>query len=333
MVYGKQYNNNYPYALRAAHRRSLQIDPKTVFRAGGGIAYSNSGFNAGLSGTDADFYGTLAPEGTGQTIGGTPGQPNGGPGAIYFKNGNPFAPGNIYGNGPLTSPLSGVVAPGSNPNAFPSQTSTSGCGVAPAFATPCRPIDSPFITIDKGTGRLPRIFNWSIGLQREIIQNLLIEAAYVGNRGAWFTAPDLDAEAENGLTPAGLLAERKYGNTTGINVSNPAQLALLTQPISSPAVIAAFPALANPNNVYPGFPSYEPLNQALRPVPQWVGVPPFLGPPLGDTWSFAAGEADQALFARVDRARVLYVAKGTGPWHQLRLALLYRWPGGRQRRV
>ena len=59
---------------------------------------------------------------------------------------------------------------------------------------------------------------------------------------------------------------------------------MLTQPISSPAVIAAYPALANPNNVYPGFPSYKPLTQALRPVPQWVGVPPFLGPPLGDTW-------------------------------------------------
>ncbi len=42
--------------------------------------------------------------------------------------------------------------------------------------------------------------------------------------------------------------------------------------------------MANPNNVYPGFPSYNTLTQALRPVPQWVGVPPFLGPPLGDTW-------------------------------------------------
>ena len=98
----------------------------------------------------------------------------------------------------------------------------------PCLSTPCRPIDSPFITIDKGTGRPPRIFKWSIGLQREIIPNLLIEANYVGNRGAWFTAPDLDAEAENGLTPAGLLAEPPYGNTTGLNVNNPAQLALLT---------------------------------------------------------------------------------------------------------
>ncbi len=284
VVYQKQFNKNYPFAYGPRIGAAYQINQKTVFRAGGGISYSNSGYNAGLSGTDADFYAIGAPEGTGQTIGGTVGQPNGGPGAIYFRDGNPFAPGNMYGNGPLTSPLSGVVPPGAGTAAFPSQTSSSGCGVAPAFATPCRPIDSPFITIDKGTGRLPRIFNWSIGLQREIIPNLLIEAAYVGNRGAWFTSPILDAEAENGLTPAGLLANRSYGNTTGLNVNIPSQLALLTLPISSPQVIAAYPALANPNNVYPGFPSYEPLNQALRPVPQWIGVPPFLGPPLGDTW-------------------------------------------------
>jgi hypothetical protein len=276
VVYQKQYNQNYPWALGPRLGVAYQINPKTVFRAGAGISYASSGYNAGLSTTDEDFYATGAPEGTGQTIGGQPGVANGGPSAIYFRDGNPFAPGNVYGNAVTTSPLSGAN--------FPTQTSTSGCGVAPAFTTPCKPIDSPFITIDKGTGRLPRIFQWSIGLQREIMPNLIIEAAYVGNRGAWFTSPILDPEAENGLTPAGLLANRSYGNTTGLNVNNPAQLALLTEPISSPSVIAAYPALANPNNVYPGFPSYEPLNQALRPIPQWIGVPPFLGPPLGDTW-------------------------------------------------
>jgi hypothetical protein len=284
VVYQKQFNQNYPFAFGPRLGVAYQIDSKTVFRAGGGIAYSNAGFNAGLSGTDADFFATSAPRGTGQTIGATVGLPNGGPGALYFKNGNPFAPGNIYGNGPLTSPLNGAKAPGAALAAFPSQTSGSGCGAPPAFATPCLPIDSPFIVIDKNTGRLPRIFNWSIGLQREIIPNLLIEAAYVGNRGAWFTAPDLSPQAENGLTPAGLLAERKYGDTTGLDIHNADQRALLTLPISSPAVIAKFPALANPNNVYPGFPSYNSLTQALRPVPQWIGVPPFLGPPLGDTW-------------------------------------------------
>ncbi len=86
------------------------------------------------------------------------------------------------------------------------------------------------------------------------------------------------------MTPAGLLADRQYGSTTGINVQNPAQAALLTQPISSPGVLALFPGLANPDNVYRGFPASEPLLDALRPYPQWTGVPPFLGPPLGDTW-------------------------------------------------
>jgi hypothetical protein len=286
VVYQKQFNKNYPFAFGPRIGAAYQINSKTVFRAGGGISYATSGFNAGLSGTDADFYGTLAPEGTGQTIGGVAGQPNGGPAAIYFRDGNPFAPGNIYGNAVTTAPLSGAN--------FPTQTSSSGCGVAPLFATPCKPLDSPFIMIEQGTGRLPRIFQWSVGLQREIMPNLIIEAAYVGNRGAWFTAPDLDAEAENGLTPAGLLANREYGNTTGVNIHNlnPAgsscvggcPAADLGLAISSPAVIAAFPALANPNNVYVGFPSYNTLTQALRPVPQWVGTPPFLGPPLGDTW-------------------------------------------------
>jgi hypothetical protein len=81
-----------------------------------------------------------------------------------------------------------------------------------------------------------------------------------------------------------LAATRAYGSTTGINTNNPADLTLLTTPINSPAVIARFPALANPNNVYPGFPSYQTLGQALRPQPQWNGIPPFLGPPMGDTW-------------------------------------------------
>ena len=37
-------------------------------------------------------------------------------------------------------------------------------------------------------------------------------------------------------------------------------------------------------NVYPGFPATQTLGQALRPYPQWNGIPPFLGPPDGNTW-------------------------------------------------
>ena len=118
-----------------------------------------------------------------------------------------------------------------------------------------------------------------------MIPNLLIEAAYVGNRGAWWSAPVLDSQNYNGLTPAGLAATRAYGATQGINiVAGSNDDLLLNDAINNPAVLARFPLLANPNNVYPGFPATQTLGQALRPYPQWDGVPPFLGPPLGDTW-------------------------------------------------
>ncbi len=112
----------------------------------------------------------------------------------------------------------------------------------------------------------------------------MVDAAYVGNRGAWWASPLLAGLNYNALTPQGLLNDRQYGDTTGINVRNPTDAALLNTQINSPAVIARFPGLANPNNVYPGFPATQTLVQALRPYPQWNGIPPFLGPPMGDTW-------------------------------------------------
>ena len=139
------------------------------------------------------------------------------------------------------------------------------------------PPSSPFVSIAPTTGRLPRTFQWSIGFQQEITSNLVVDAAYVGNRGAWWAAPLLAGLNYNALTPQQLLAD-------GINVTNKADTTLLNTQINSPAVIARFPYLANPNNVYPGFPATQTLLQALRPYPQWNGIPPFLGPPDGNTW-------------------------------------------------
>jgi hypothetical protein len=146
------------------------------------------------------------------------------------------------------------------------------------------PPASPFVSIAPNTGRLPRTFQWSIGFQRQITNNLVVDAAYVGNRGAWWAAPLLAGLNYNALTPQQLLNDRQYGDTTGIDVTNRADTTLLNTQINSPNVIARFPGLANPNNVYQGFPAGSTLLQALRPYPQWNGIPPFLGPPMGDTW-------------------------------------------------
>jgi hypothetical protein len=140
------------------------------------------------------------------------------------------------------------------------------------------PPSSPFISIAPNAGRLPRIFQWSLGFQRELAPNLVVDANYVGNRGAWWAGPLLAGLNYNALAPQGLLSQY------GIDVTNRADTTLLNTQINSPTVIARFPWLANPNNVYPGFPATQPLLQALRPYPQWIGIPPFLGPPDGNTW-------------------------------------------------
>ena len=204
-------------------------------------------------------------------------QPQAGVPAGQLSDGNPFAPGNKFGNAPLTFP-------NFSPH-YPFQT-------APGYTPP----QSPFISIDRNAGRLPRIAQWSLDVQRELNQGTVIDIAYVGNRGVWWTAPLLATYNYNALTPQSLQAY-------GFNLSNATPglggMGLLTQPIASntgvinPTIAAMFPwmqVVKTPGGfptipaVYPGFPATQPLNQALRPYPQWFGVPPFLGPPLGDTW-------------------------------------------------
>ena len=113
---------------------------------------------------------------------------------------------------------------------------------------------------------------WSVGLQHEVIPNLVIEASYVGNRGAWFYSPLLDTMAMNTL--AGGQLER-----FGMSIKNAADRTLLTQVIGSSA--AAQRGFFAP---YQGFPLNQQVGQALRPVPQWTTTNPYLGPYRGNTW-------------------------------------------------
>ena len=243
-----KFANTYPYSIGPHLGVAYQITPKTVFRAGGAITYGSESDDAGVNHSAADYLSL--------------GTPAYGAPASILKYGDTYGPGNVFGNPVLTWPNSFLQTPYS-----PAPTAS---GVIPPAA--------PFISIAKNAGRLPRIFQWSIGFQRQLTPNLVVDAAYVGNRGAWWVSPEISALNYNSLTPQGLLSQY------GIDVTNPADAKLLNTPINSPLVTARFPKLANPNNVYPGFPATQPLGQALRPYPQWLGIPPFLGPPSGDTW-------------------------------------------------
>jgi hypothetical protein len=144
---------------------------------------------------------------------------------------------------------------------------------------------SPFVFFDPNN-RPGRTVTWSLGVQHELMKSLVAEISYVGNRGNFFPAPNMDQIASNSLTPALLLSQ------FGINMNSASDRALLTDAISNPAVQARFPQfkLVTVNgtltvpSIYQGFPAAQPLEQALRNVPQWGGVSPWLGPPLGKTW-------------------------------------------------
>src|SRR5215471_16596501 len=241
---GCRFAHNYPYAFGPRLGAAYQINTKTVFRVGAGLAYGGTQ-TAGSARSANDFL-TIGVRGFGETAG-------------LLRDGNPLA----------------VVWPDFT-NKYPLE-------VAPGLRQPI----SPFFHIDRHAGRPARIFQWSIGLQREVTHNLVIEAAYVGNRGVWWAAPVLSIEDYNALRPQDLLAN------WGIDIGNPADRALLTTRINSPLVQGRLPSLAITtlpngaqvvNSVYPGFPATQNLNQVMRAYPQFFGSPGFYGPPTGITW-------------------------------------------------
>ena len=123
--------------------------------------------------------------------------------------------------------------------------------------------------LDANAGRPPRQNQWSFGIQRELKGDIVVEAAYVGNRGAWWASPQMNDI--NALTPQ-VLASR------GLSLDRQADVTLLTSTIGSAAAVAAgFKA------PYAGFSAAQTVAQSLRPFPQF-GTIPVNGAPLGKTW-------------------------------------------------
>lgn len=122
---------------------------------------------------------------------------------------------------------------------------------------------------DPNAGRPARQYQWSIGLQREIVKDLVVEASYVGNRGIWWQAP--------GLLNYDAISLQRLASF-GINLNNAADRTLLTSFMSSTA--AQQRGIPVP---YPGFPLGQTVFQALRPFPQYTSIGVAYDP-LGKTW-------------------------------------------------
>jgi hypothetical protein len=149
-------------------------------------------------------------------------------------------------------------------------------GVFPARATGNQALPGGIGFFDPNAGRPARQMQWSIGIQREISRDLVVDASYVGNVGAWWQGGSPGGlsplENINAITPA-MLAAR------GLNINNSADQALLVSTLGS--ATAKQRGFSTPP--YPGFSPFNTVAQSLRPFPQFGYIPAF-GAPLGKTW-------------------------------------------------
>ena len=226
------FAHNYPFAIGPRLGLAYQIDPKTVLRAGFGVIYNQSGTTQ--LGYAAAGVATTAAYGS----------PGLGQPAMTLSGGIPAA------NEPTWPVLSN--------------------GIFPSKAIGNQPLPAGIGLLDPNAGRPARQMEWSVGVQREIFRDLVVEASYVGNVGAWWNSTTL--EDLNAVTPQMLAAH-------GLDITNADDQKLLLSTLSSTTASAR--GFSNPP--YPGFAKSNTVAQSLRPFPQFGNIP-IIGAPLGRTW-------------------------------------------------
>jgi hypothetical protein len=213
------YEKFYPWMIQPRLGVNYQLDAKTVLHAGSGFYSGQQLFMNEINYSNQGF-------GFNQAFLNSPsyGIPAG-----QFSNGIPYSP-------------SALTAINFDPGAYPGPGSIQS---PPNFTVP-------------NNGKPARFLQTTLGIEREIVRNLSVEASFIDNRGVWLESDGL--RVINQL-PASEIAKH------GLDVTNPADQALLTSSISSPTVAArGFTA------PYAGFPSNQTLAQALRPFPQFGNI-------------------------------------------------------------
>jgi len=223
-------SNTYPYAIGPRLGGAYQLNGKTVLRAGIGVTYGQPANFNYMGTTVGTGYNTLNFSST------SFGDP-----ALLLRNGLQYNPNLLYASN---------LDPGIRPS--PGQ------------------IDTPSPWIDPNGGRPSRSVQWSVGVQREVGRNLVVEASYVGNRGAWYQANNLIEI--NSLTPERLAL-------FGLNIANAADRTLLTSRLDS-----ATAAARGFNKIpYAGYSTGNTVAQSLRAFPQFQGLSAKWSP-LGRAW-------------------------------------------------
>jgi hypothetical protein len=134
-----------------------------------------------------------------------------------------------------------------------------------------------FTYLDRHAARPPRQNQWSIGIQREVTRDFVMEASYVGSRGVWWSSGTSTTTAP--FAYLNQVSPQRFAQFGLDPFHNPADNLLLSSPLSSPAVIARIGNFLP----YPGYSTSNTLINALRPFPQFSTIN-VTNSPTGNTW-------------------------------------------------
>ncbi len=126
--------------------------------------------------------------------------------------------------------------------------------------------------VDPNAARPARQYQWSVGLQREVNRNLVVEASYVANRGVWWPA--------GALAPINSLSQAQL-TKDGFTIGNLADASILSTQLGPQLGALAARGVALP---YSSFPTNQTVLQSLLPYPQFTGNISPTAAPLGKTW-------------------------------------------------
>ena len=136
--------------------------------------------------------------------------------------------------------------------------------------------------IDPNAGRPDRTYQWQASLQREITRNLVIEAAYVGNRNIWQAATGVQ---DFNAVSVGLL--QHYGFSVDTSAKGLSDATLLNTNLNrltagQLSTLASY-GVSLPYGGYPTGATAPTVLQSLKPFPQFSSA---LQPsaPLGKSW-------------------------------------------------
>ena len=172
-------------------------------------------------------------------------------------------------NSGLTTGLFKDGMPSSVRAVWPSFNANVGQGVGTVIGMPS--------LLDQNAGRPARLSQWNIGVQREVNRNLVVEANYVANRGAWWTA--------NGLGTLNALNQDKLRSLGFNDFTSSTEAGLLTGLVQNlTAAQRSTLAARGINGIpYSNFPLNQTVRQSLVDYPQYTGTG-LSGAPLGNTW-------------------------------------------------